>query len=83
MARPLPVVEHAMEAQARIRRLRKDLAPMYEAAFATGDWTVMSETHALAETLRIGQLQARRLAGLTTRIACIDGVAAPGHGRAA
>lgn len=83
MPRPNAVVEHAMEVQARIRRLRKDVAPMYEAALTTGDFNVLSEAHAIAETLRVAQLQAKRLAGMAERIACADGVAAPGHGKAA
>lgn len=83
MPRPMPVVEHAMEAHARIRRLRKDVAPMFEAALGTGNWNVVAETKALAETLRIGQLQAKRLAGLAEGIGCADGIVAPGHGRAA
>lgn len=83
MPRPLGVAEHAMEVQACLRRLRKDVAPMYEAALATGDFAVMAETHAIAETLRIGQLQAKRLAGMVDSIHCADGRKAPGHGRAA
>jgi hypothetical protein len=83
MPRPMPVVEHAMEAHARLRRLRKDVAPMFEAALGTGDWNVVAETKALAETLRIGQLQAKRLAGMAERVPCVDGIAEPGHGRAA
>jgi hypothetical protein len=83
MPRPLTVVEHAMEVQARLRRLRKDVAPMYEAALATGDFTLLAEAHAIAETLRVGQLQAKRLAGLGEAIHCADGVKGVGHGRAA
>jgi hypothetical protein len=83
MPRPMPVVEHAMEAHARLRRLRKDVAPMFEAALGTGDWNVVAETKALAETLRIGQLQAKRLAGMAEAIPCVDGIAEPGHGAAA
>jgi len=82
MARPLPVVEHAMEVHAHLRRFRKDTAPLYQAALATGDFTVMAETHALAETLRIAQLQAKRLAGFA-ETACADGIREPGHGAAA
>lgn len=82
MARPLPIVEHAMEVQAVLRRLRKDTAPMYEAALATGDSAVLFETHALAQTLRIAQLQAKRVAGMAASV-CPDDIAAPGHGRAA
>lgn len=83
MPRPVSATEHAMEVQARIRRLRKDTAPMFEAALATGDFVVLAETHALAETLRVAQLQAKRLAGLADAIGCADGIRRPGHGRAA
>lgn len=83
MPRPLTVVEHAMEVQARLRRLRKDVAPLYEAALATGSFTVVKEVHAIAETLRVGELQARRLAGIADAVHCADGRKAPGHGRAA
>jgi len=55
MARPVPVVEHAMEIQEALRRLRRSAAPMYAAALATGDVGVLWETHALAQTLRVGQ----------------------------
>lgn len=82
MARPLPVVEHAMEVQSRVRLLRKEAAPMFEAAMATGNFEVMAETHALAEALRISQKIARRIAGLAEGL-CADGIAEPGHGAAA
>lgn len=82
VARPVPLVEHAMEVHAHLRRFRKDTAPLYLAALATGNFTVMSETHALAESLRIAQLQAKRLAGFA-EIACADNIAKPGHGTAA
>lgn len=81
MPRPPSVTEQAMEVHAHLRRFRKDTAPLYAAALATGDFTVMAETHALAETLRIAQLQARRLAGFA-EAACADGRAEPGHGLA-
>lgn len=83
MPRPLGVAERAMDAQVGIRELRKRTAPLFEAAVATGDWTLMAETKALAETLRVGLKQARRIAGLAEAIACPDGVAGAGHGRAA
>jgi hypothetical protein len=83
MPRPPSVAEHAMEVQARLRRLRKDVAPLYEAALATGDFAVVSEVHAIAETLRVGMVQAKRLAGLGDAIHCADGIKTPGHGRAA
>lgn len=83
MPRQLPIVEHAMEAQSVLRRLRKDTAPMYAAALASGDYAVLQETHALAQSLRIAQAQAKRIAGMA-EAACPDHAArAPGHGAAA
>jgi hypothetical protein len=55
---------------------------MYEAALATGDSGVLFETHALAQTLRVAQIQARRIAGMAES-SCPDDVASPGHGAAA
>lgn len=83
MPRPMPVVEHAMEVQATIRRLRKTTAPMYEAALATGDIGVLWETHALAQTLRIAQDQAKRIAGMVEAACPDEPVRRPGHGAAA
>lgn len=83
MPRPTPLVEQAMEATAQIRRLRKTLAPLYAAALATGNFTVVSEAHALSESLRIAQLQSKRLAGFAEDQACPDGLLMPGHGAAA
>jgi len=82
MPRPLPIVEHAMEVQAVLRQLRKSTAPMYEAALRTGDSGVLFETHALAQTLRVAQIQARRIAGMATAV-CPDDEVLPGHGAAA
>jgi len=83
MARALSLVERGMEAQAEIRALRKACAPLHEAAIASGDWTVMAETQALAATLRAAGVQARRLTGFAENIACPDGRRDSGHGLAA
>lgn len=82
MGARLPVVEHGMEAQERIRALRKSCAPLYEAALASGNHAVMAETKALAETLRVAGVQAKRLTGYAES-ACPDGLTLFGHGRAA
>jgi hypothetical protein len=72
-----------MEAQSGIRLLRRTCAPLYEAALASGDYAVMAETKALADTLRVAQLQARRLTGFAETVSCPDGRAGLFHGRAA
>lgn len=82
MPRPIPIVEQAMEVQAQLRRLRKATAPMYEAALATHDSGVLFETHALAQTLRVALIQAKRIAGMA-EATCPDDIATPGHGAAA
>lgn len=82
MPRPVAVVELGMEAQTAIRSLRKSTAPLYEAALASGDYPVIQETHALAESLRIAGLQARRLTGFAQAL-CPDGRKGAAHGRAA
>lgn len=81
--RPIPIVEHAMEVQATLRRLRKDTSPMYAAALASGDYAVVQETHALAQSLRIAQAQAKRIAGMVESACPDEPVRAPGHGAAA
>lgn len=83
MPRPLPLTELAIDAQVGIRDLRRATAPLYEAALRSGDFDVMAETKALAETLRVAGVQARRIAGLGDRIACPDGRLGLWHGRAA
>lgn len=83
MAKSLALDELAVEAQVRIRDTRRGLAPLFEASLATGDWRVMAETKALAETLRVAGVQAKRLAGLAAGITCPDGRVGLWHGRAA
>jgi HPt (histidine-containing phosphotransfer) domain-containing protein len=83
MPRRPPAVELAMEAQSRLRQLRRETAPLFSAALSTGDYALISETHALAGTLRAAGVQARRIAGLAEAISCPDGLARAGHGRAA
>jgi hypothetical protein len=73
----------AIEAQVAIGALQRSTAPLYEAAMASGDFSVMAETKALAGTLRTARLQARRIAGLAEGIECPDGLILFGHGRAA
>ncbi len=84
MPRPVPLAEHAMETQVALRELRRITVPLWEAAAATGDWTIMSRCHELAATLRSAERQARSIAGLAELIACPDApTRTPGHGRAA
>lgn len=83
MPRVAPVAELAMEAQVGILELARRIAPLYERALASGDYAVMAETKALAQTLKVARLQAKRIAGFAERIECADGLWEPGHGRAA
>jgi hypothetical protein len=83
MARPIPLVAEAMEAQVALRDLRRSRAPLFEAAFRSGNHAAMQEAQALAETLRIAEAQARRIAGLAEPRVCPDGIFEIGHGRAA
>lgn len=82
MPRKPLAVERAMECQVAIRALRSQTHPLWEAAMATGDWTLLAECRALASTLKLAAAQARRIAGLA-EVQCPDGVEASGHGRAA
>lgn len=84
MARPVGVAMLAVDAQVAIHELaRRQGAPLYEAAMRSGDFAVMAEAKALAATLRVARLQAKRIAGLADGIACPDGIAGLWHGRAA
>lgn len=84
MPRHIGLVEQGMEAQAAISRCRRDLAPVYAAAIASGNLAAISEAHALATSLRIAGLQARRLTGIAEGlVTCADGLLEPGHGSAA
>ncbi len=84
MPRPIGLAEHAMETQVRLRELKRETAPLWTAAMATGDWTLMSRAHELAATLRSAERQAKAIAGMAERVACPDEAEpAPGHGAAA
>ena len=85
MARPVPAVERAMEVQVAIRGLRSATHPLWEAAVASGNWSVIAECKALAATLKVAATQARRIAALAEPGAneCADGLHRIGHGRAA
>ena len=82
MAR-VPLAALGMEAQAVIREARRACAPLHEAALASGDFAVMAETKALADTLRVAQMQARRLTGFAESVSCPDGRVGMFHGRPA
>lgn len=77
------VALRSMDLQVEVRELARSAAPMFEAAMATGDWNLIAETKALAQSLRVVGIQAKRVAGMADAIACPDGESAPGHGRAA
>lgn len=75
MPRQTPVVEKAMDAQAAVKACRSACAPLHEAGLASGDFDLMVEVQAFAATLRIAQLQARRLTARAEQVAL--GVAQP------
>jgi hypothetical protein len=84
MPRPETLAALAMEAQVVLRDYRRSMAPMYEAAIRSGNAAAISEAKHIAETLRVGERQAKRLAGIADGlITCADGLFEPGHGRAA
>lgn len=83
MPRRLALDEAAAEFQARVRELRRrDAAPLWESALASGDWCLMADAKALAAILRSAEAVARRMAGHGSG-RCADGLARPGHGWAA
>lgn len=85
MVRPV-LSECAMDEQLRVRRHRREAASsgLWEAAYRTGNWAAIAEAKALAETLRVAGIQAKRLAGIAEGLTvCADGILEPGHGRAA
>ena len=86
IAHPDTVAEVACDAQAVIRRLRRELAPIFVAVNATRDWQLMSDCEALADHLMLAQRVSRRMAGRAEVLAgkaCACGQTGPGHGRAA
>jgi hypothetical protein len=82
MPRPVPAVNQSLDAQAALHSLRHACAPLWQAALASGDWSLLSESHALAGTLRTAGTQLRRISGQLERIECPDGRAHGSHGRA-
>lgn len=75
MPKPLSLAEHAMESQSRIREVRRESAPLFSAALASGNHSAMAEAHALAVTLRTAERQAKRIAGLADGVlAATDGL---------
>ena len=83
MPRAVPAVEHAIEVQVALTDLRRACGPLWQSAIASGDWTLISQCQALSVTLSTVSLQLRRLSGRADSIACPDGCAQHGHGRAA
>ena len=82
MPRPAPAVNRAMDAQVALHSLRRSCAPVWAAALASGDWSVMADAKALDSTLRVAFAQLRRLTGQLEAIECPDGHARGSHGRA-
>lgn len=84
MGRPAALAALAMEAQVALRETRREMAPMYAAALASGNLSAISEAKAVADSIRIAERQAKRLAGIADGlIVCADGLFGPAHGRAA
>lgn len=84
MARPAALAELAVDAQAVLREYRRSLAPMYEAALRSGNGAAISEAKHIADSIRVAERQANRLAGIAEGlVTCADGLFEPGHGRAA
>ena len=83
MAPRISLAEQAVEAQALLREYRRSLAPLWAAAMASGDRTLMADTQDLAATLDTSRRTLRRLASRAESIACPDGIGRPAHGRAA
>jgi hypothetical protein len=84
MPRPETLAALAMEAQVALRDQRRAMAPMYEAALRSNNAAAISEAKHVAESLRVAEKQARRLAGIADGlVTCADGLFEPGHGAAA
>lgn len=84
MPAPLHLAEYAMEAQASLRSVRRGLAPLYESALRSGNLAAIAEAKHVAESIRIAEKQAKRLAGIAEGLViCADGLWEPGHGAAA
>jgi hypothetical protein len=82
MGHRLPTPEYSMEVQARLRQVRRDASPLYERALATGNYAFLQEVNALAGLIRTAETVAKRVTQFAES-ACADGIAEPGHGRAA
>lgn len=76
--------ELAVDAQVVLRETRRRMAPLYEASLRTHNASVIAEAKAVADSLRVAERQARRLAGMADGlVACEDGLFGPAHGKAA
>jgi hypothetical protein len=83
MPRPAALDEHAIEFQVALRDLRRrQAAPLWESAVASGDWSQMSDAKALDRMLRAADALVKRMAGRASA-PCADGLLEPGHGLAA
>lgn len=64
MPRTAPLANLSMDVQVAIVELRRVVAPMFEAAIASGRWDAMAEAKGIADDLNRAQRGAKRLAGL-------------------
>lgn len=84
MPKPAALAELAMEAQVSLRDLRRETAPLFEAAMRSGNYTAIQEAHALNRAIRSCEVIAKRITGHADGlIRCEDGLFGPSHGRAA
>lgn len=84
MPRPVALAEYALDAQVVLREARRRMAPMYESALRSGNLAAIAEAKAVADSIRIAERQAKRLAGIADGlVTCADGLFEPGHGAAA
>lgn len=58
------VAEGACEVQVRLHETHRASAPLWEAAFRTGDRALLAECQSLATIMRAAMACARRIAGL-------------------
>lgn len=84
MPRPVGLAELAVEAQVLIRATRRGMAPLFEASLLSHSAAAISEAKHVADSLRVAERQAHRLAGIADGLmVCADGLFEPGHGAAA
>lgn len=84
MPRPVSLADHAIDAQVVLREARRAMAPLYAAALASRNLAAIAEAKHVADSIRVAERQAKRLAGIADGlVSCADGLFEPGHGAAA